>query len=134
ERGVEGGDQAVREVLDETDSVADEHAWDSLRVEGAHRGVKRREELVRDQRLALRQRAHQGGFARVCISDERHAGETPALLPPGALRLALRPHRVELLLQLGDAVADLAPVELAVRLPAAAAAGTAARPVLRPGA
>src|SRR5207237_91671 len=51
---------------------------------------------------------------------------------PGALRLAPEVHRVELLLQLGDAVADLAPVELAVRLAAAAAAGAAARPVLRP--
>src|SRR5207247_5962866 len=56
-----------------------------------------------------------------------------ALLAPGALRLALEGHSIELLLQLGDAVADLAPVELAVRLAAAAAAGAAARPVLRPG-
>src|SRR6185295_717197 len=70
---------------------------------------------------------------RVRIADERHAREALALLPPGALRLPLEDHRVELLLQLGDAVADLAPVELAVRLAAAPAAGAAARPVLRAG-
>src|SRR5438876_739237 len=87
----------------------------------------------RDQRLASRERAHQGGLARVRVSDERHAGETLALPPPGALRLVLEAHSVELFLQLGDAVADLAPVELAVRLAAAASAGAAAPPVLRPG-
>src|SRR5204862_1272804 len=95
--------------------------------------IERREELVRDQRLASRERAHQRGLARIRVSDERHAGEALALPPPGALRLVLRLHRVELFLQLGDAVADLAPVELAVRLTAAASAGAAAPPVLRPG-
>src|SRR6185295_1969528 len=67
------------------------------------------------------------------IADERHPREALALLAPGALRLPLEDHRVELLLQLGDAVADLAPVELAVRLAAAPPAGAAARPVLRAG-
>src|SRR5207245_4911926 len=113
--------------------AAYEHARHGFEMEGAHRGIERREELVRDQRLASRQRAHQGGLARVRVSDERHAGEALALPPPGALRLVLEGHSVELLLQLGDAVADLAPVELAVRLAAAAAAGAAASPVLRPG-
>src|SRR5258708_35373869 len=102
-------------------------------MESARRGIERREELVRDQRLASRQRAHQGGLARIGVSDERHAGETLALRPPGAVRLVLEGHSVELLLQLGDAVADLAPVELAVRLAAAASPGAAGPPVLRPG-
>src|SRR5207302_4218878 len=133
ERRLERCDQPVRKILDEADRVADEHARDALRVQGPHRGIERGEELVRDQRLASRQRAHQRGLARIRVSDERHAREPLALLAPGALRLALDGHRVELLLQLGDAVADLAPVELAVRLAAAAAAGAAARPVLRPG-
>src|SRR6266700_4953010 len=133
ERRLERRDQPVRQVLDEADRIADQHARDGLGVEGAHRSVERREELVGDQRLACRQRAHQGGLARIRVSDERHAGEALALPPPGALRLVLRLHRVELLLQLGDAVADLAPVELAVRLAAAAAAGAAAPPVLRTG-
>ena len=87
--------------------------------------------LFGDQHLAPRERAHQGGLARVRVADERHAREPLALLPPRALRLALEVHRVELLLQLGDAVADLAPVELAVRLAGAAAADAAALPALR---
>src|SRR5207249_5534620 len=120
-------------VLDEADRVADEHAWNGLRMQSAHGSIQRREELIRDERLASRKGAHQGGLARIRISDERHAREPLALLPPGALRLAPEVHRVELLLQLGDAVADLAPVELAVRLAAAAPAGAAAPPVLRPG-
>src|SRR5205807_8536519 len=102
-------------------------------MQGPHRGIERREELVRDQRLASRQRAHQSRLARIRVSDERHAGEALALPPPGALCLVLRLHRVELLLQLGDAVADLAPVELAVRFAAAASAGATAPPVLRSG-
>jgi len=96
------------------------HARDGFGMQRPHRGIERREELVRDQSLASRQRAHQGGLARIRVSDERHAGETLALPPPGALRLVLEGHSVELLLQLGDAVADLAPVELAVRFAAAA--------------
>src|SRR5207237_5949015 len=95
--------------------------------------IERREELVGDQRFVAGERAHQGGLARVRIADQRHAREPLALLPPGALRVAPLSHRVELGLQLGHAVADLAPVELAVRLAAAAAAGAAARAVLRPG-
>src|SRR6185369_6682846 len=83
--------------------------------------------------LAARERAHQGGLARIRIADERQARETLPLLPPGALGLSLEDHRIELLLQLGNAVADLAPVELAVRLAAAPPAGAAARPVLRAG-
>src|SRR5260221_13008249 len=109
------------------------HGRDGFGMEGAHRGIERREELVRDQRLAARQRAHQGGFARIRVSDERHAGEALALPPPGALRLVLEGHSVELLLQLGDAVADLAPGELSVPLAAAPAAGAPAPPALRPG-
>src|ERR1700694_5636125 len=133
ERRLERRDEPVRQVLDEADRVADEHARDALGVEGPHRGIERREELVRHQRLASRQGARQGGLARIRVSDERHAREPLTLLAPGALRLALEGHSIELLLQLGDAVADLAPVELAVRLAAAAAAGAAAPPVLLPG-
>ena len=53
-------------------------------------------------------------------------------MPPRALRLALDVHRVELLPQLGDAIADLAPVELTMRLAAAAAADAAPLAALRP--
>src|SRR5207237_882926 len=96
ERRLERCDEPVRQVLDEADRVADEHAWNGLRMQSAHGSIQRREELIRDERLASRQGAHQGGLARIRISDERHAREPLALLPPGALRLAPEVRRVEL--------------------------------------
>ncbi len=108
---LERRDESVRKVLDEPDRVADEHARDGLRVQGAHRRVERREELVGDQHLAPRERAHQGGLARVRVADERDAREPTALLPPSTLRPALGVHRDELLTQLGDPVADLASID-----------------------
>ncbi len=79
------------------------------------------------------ERTHQRGLAGVGVADQRHARESLALLPPCALGLALDIHRVDFLLQLGDAVADLLPVQLAVRLAGAPAAGAAALAPFRPG-
>jgi hypothetical protein len=46
ERRAEAGHEVVRELLDEADRVGDEDARDGLRMERAHGGVERREELV----------------------------------------------------------------------------------------
>jgi hypothetical protein len=46
ERRLERCDQPVRQVLDETDRVADQHPRRALGLQRAHRGVERREELV----------------------------------------------------------------------------------------
>src|SRR5918996_1637696 len=97
ERRLERCNEAVRQVLDEADRIADEYPWNALRLEGAHRRIQRGEELVGDQRLIPRERAHQRGLACIRVSDQRHACEPLVLLPPGALRLAPEVHRVELL-------------------------------------
>src|SRR5712691_7849542 len=68
ERRLERCDQPVRQILDEADRVADEHTRNALGLQGPHRGIERREELVRDQRLASRQRSHQGRLARIRVS------------------------------------------------------------------
>ena len=80
-----------------------------LRLEGAHRGVERGEELVLDEHLAARERAHQRRLARVGVADERDAQLVLPRVPPVVLLLL---DGGELLAQLGDAVADLAAVEL----------------------
>jgi len=110
ERGLERRDEAVRQVLDETDRVADQHARHAFRVEGTHGGVERREQFVGNQHFAAGKRAHQGGFAGIGIADKRHASEPLAFLPAGSLRLAFGLHRDDFQLQLGDTVADLATV------------------------
>ena len=130
---LERGHQPVRQVLDEADGVADQHARHALGVERAHGGVERGEELVGDQHLAAGERAHQGGLAGIGVADQRHAGEALAPLAARTLGLAFGLHRDDLQLQLGDAIADLAAIELGVRLAGAATAHAAALPPLRPG-
>ena len=56
-----------------------------------------------------------------------------AILPPGALRLALDVHGIDFQLQFGDAVANLAPVHLCMRFAGTTAAQPATLPPLRPG-
>ena len=58
-RGPERRDEIVRQLLDEPDRVRDEHARLRLRLQCAHCRVKRREELVRNQHLAARERTHE---------------------------------------------------------------------------
>jgi len=80
------------------------------------------------------QRAHQGGFARVRVADQRDAREAAAFLAPRTLRLAFEIERDYLPLQLRDAVADFAAVRLAGAFtgPAAADPRCVAVPVARP--
>src|SRR3569833_1035764 len=133
QRGLERRDQSVWQVLDETDRIADQYARDTLGKQGAYGGVERGEELVGDQHFATRECTHQGGLACVGVADERHAGEPLVRLSPRALRLAVGVPRRDLLLQLGDAVANLALVQFGVRLAGPASANTAALPPLWPG-
>ena len=58
ERRFERRDQPVRQVLDEADGVADQHARHALGLEGAHGGVERGEKFVFDQHLAAGECAH----------------------------------------------------------------------------
>ena len=122
----------MRQVLDETDRITDEHAWYALRMEGPHCGIKRGEEFIRDQHFASRESPHQGGFAGVRIADQRHASDSLTLLPPRAPRLALDIHRDDFLLKFGDTITDLASIQFSMRLTAPPATDTATLPPLRP--
>ena len=94
ERRAERGDQVVRQLLDEADRVRDQDARPGLRLQRAHGGVERREELVRDQHLAAGERAHQRRLAGVGVADQRH----PQLVAPrGAAVVAVALDRRQLL-------------------------------------
>ena len=127
ERGAERGDQIVRQLLDEADRVADQDARLGLRLQRAHGGVEGGEELVGDQHVAAGQRAHERGLAGVGVADDRHRRLRRAA---AAARGGVLLDRLQLAAQLGDAVADLAPVELELRLAGALAADAAALAVL----
>ena len=93
-----------------------------LRLQRAHGGVERREELVGDEHLAAGERAHQRRLAGVRVADERDA---ELIAPRGPALVVVALDRRELVFQLGDAVADLAAIELeadlaGARTPAAA--------------
>ena len=118
EGGLEAGHEIVRQLLDEADRVADENARLHLRVEPAYGRVERGEELVLDVDVAAREGAHQGRFPGVRVADQRHAARVSAVRAANAL------HGLdggELFLELGDAISNLATVELEGRFTGAAA-------------
>ena len=99
----------MRQLLDEAHGVRDQHAWTGFRLQRAHGGVERREQLVLDQHLAAGQRTHQRGFSGVGVADQRH----PQLVAPGGAALvAIALHRIQLLLQFRQPVAYLAAVQV----------------------
>ena len=129
ERGSERRDEIVRQLLDEPDRVGDEHARLRLRLQRAHRRVERREELVRDEHLAARERAHERRLACVRISDQRD----PELIATRVSTLVVVSlDTLELLFQLGEAIADLAAIELEIGLARAGAPAAARRPPTTP--
>ena len=117
-RGSERRDEIVRQLLDEPDRVRDEHARLRLGLQRAHRRVKRREELVRDQHLAARERAHERRLPCVGISDQRD----PELIATRRSTLVVVSlDTLQLLFQLGEAIADLAAIEIEIGLARAGA-------------
>ena len=124
--GPERGDEVVRELLDEPHGVGHQDAGRRFRPQRPHGGVEGREKLVGDQHVAAGERAHERGFAGVRVADQRD----PELVPARrAALLVVALDGVELLLQLGAAVPDLATVEVDVGLarPDPALPSTAAR-------
>ena len=123
----------MRQIFDKADCIADQHARHAFRVKGTHRRIERGKQLVGNQHLTAGQRPHQGRFAGICIANQRDTSQTLTLLPARTLGLALDLHGIDFHLQFGDTVADLAPIKLGVRLPAATTARATALPPLRPG-
>ena len=59
----------MRQLLDEPDRVGNEHARPRRGLQSAHCRVKRREQLVRDQYLATRERSHERRLACGRVPD-----------------------------------------------------------------
>ena len=102
ERRFERLDQFGRQFADEADRIRKQKRQvveDHL----ADRGVERGEELVLGKDLALRNQVHQRRFADVGIAHQRHADHRTAV---GALDRHLTVDLLQILLELGDPVAD----------------------------
>src|SRR5207249_1471744 len=123
ERGAEASDEVVRELLDETNRVRNQDAWPALGPQRTDGGVEGREQLVGDEHVRASERAHQRRLARVGVPDQRDAQR---LLTPGPSRFRLVFDGGQLRLELGDAVADLAAIQLQGGLPRAPQSDAAA--------
>ena len=123
ERALERRHQAVGQLVDEPDRVRDQDARVRLRVQRAHGRVEGREQLVGDVDLAAGERPHERRLAGVRVADQRDPAHVAAAR---ALRPLLLGEARELARQLGDAIADLAPVQLQARLARPLAADAAA--------
>ena len=99
----------MRQLLDKADRIGHEHAGLGFRLQGTNGRVERGEQLVLHQYLTAGEGLHQGGLAGVGVADQRHAKLVAA---GGAALVAIALHRVQLLLQLREPIADLAAVEI----------------------
>ena len=126
ECGAEARHEVVGQVLDESDRVGHEHARSALRLERAHGGAERREQLVLHAHLTAREYAHPRRLARIRVADQR---DSIRLGASHAARAGLALNRGQLGAQLGDPVAHFAPVELGSALARAAPADPAALPI-----
>ena len=112
ERRLERVDQVGGQLAYEADGVGKQErqvVYHHL----AHRGVERGEQLVLGEHLALCEHVHDGRFAHVGISHERHTYGASAVL---ALSAHLLVNLHEALLEQRDAVEDDTAVHLELRL------------------
>ena len=71
ERGLERGDQRVRQVADEADRVREQHEPAAPEPPAPGPGVERGEELVLDEDARVGQGVHQRALAGVGVADQR---------------------------------------------------------------
>ena len=123
ERRVKARDELVREVANEADRVGDQHGAPAAQPPGSGAGVERREQAVLGGDAGVRQAVHQRGLAGVGVTDQsdRELIRTRADLA-GLARL----DALDLAVDLRDAAAQLAAVEIDLLLPRAAAMADAA--------
>ena len=126
QRGPERGDQRGGEALDEAHGVGEEGLQAVGEGDPAGGGVEGGEELVLHQHVGVREGPQEGALAGVGVAHEGHHGDGLALAP-GAVELALVADLLDLLLQIGDLVADRPAVDLQLRL-AGATGGDAPAP------
>src|SRR5665213_3897133 len=103
----------MRQFLDETHRIRDEYAGLRLGLQGAHRRVKRCEELVCYQDFATRERSHERRLTGVGVADQCD----PQLIATRGPALIVVPlNNLQLVFQLGEAITDLASIEFEIGL------------------
>ena len=126
ERGAEGGDQRVRQPIDETDGVGDQQLAGVGQADPPHQGIERDEQGVGDLGGGARQAVEERRLAGVGISDQRHRRH-PALVAALAQLAAPAPYLFDLVAEDLDPRADPPPVHLELRLAGSARADAAAQ-------
>ena len=103
ERGLERGDQRVRQVADEPDGVREQDVPAPAEPPAPGPGVERGEELVLDQDAGVGQGVHQRALAGVGVADQRDGRH---VAPAGDLALLAGLDLAELRLQVLDPLGD----------------------------
>lgn len=109
ECGLEGCDEGVGEVADESDGVGEEGLAAAAEGPAPGSGVERGEELVGDVDGGAGEGVHEGGLAGVGVADE---GDGGGLVARGDLAFLAGLDAGELFLEVADAVGDEPPVLL----------------------
>ena len=127
ERRAERRDERRRELVDEADRVGEQDRDAARERRAPGRGIERRERLVGDEHVGVRERVEQRGLAGVRVAGERREEETLAGARP-TRALALARDLGEPLLQVLDALPDDLTVALELALAGAAGPDAAAQP------
>ena len=125
EGGLERLDQLVRQLLDESHRVGQEHGLAAGEVQTARGGVERREQPVLDEDPGVGQSVQQGGLAGVRVADDgdvAEGGTSTAL----ALGVAMIGDVAQLGLELVDLAGQSPPVDLELGLTGASSGADAA--------
>ena len=115
QRGAERRHQGMRQPIDESDRVRNEHGASIRQAERPHQRVEGNEQRVRRRRLAGRQPVEQRALAGVRIADQGD-GRGGSLAPPLAQAHAPAAHAVEVARQAVDTLPDAPAIGLELRL------------------
>jgi hypothetical protein len=117
----------VRELAHEADGVGDRRGSAARQLDAPRGRVERREQLVGDEDVGVRQRAHQCRLAGVRVSRDRDLRDA-APLAASPFDVARARQILDVLAELRDAPADVLAVDLELGLAGAARPDAAAEP------
>src|SRR5260221_1892194 len=132
ERGAEGGDEMRRQIGYEADCVRQDGLPAGRQADAAHRRIERREEQILGDHGRVGQPVEQRRLAGIGVADQRDHRIGHALAR-GAMEGARPLGAFELVLELGDALADQPAVDLELALAGTAEEAVAAALTLQMG-
>ena len=109
QRGLEAGNQTVRQVADESHRVAEEHRPPSWQLPAAGAGVEGGEELVLGEHVGAREPVEERALPRIGVADERYR---EVFVAGGHLPLAAAVDRGQVVLEVVDPFLDEPAVHL----------------------